>query len=97
MIRYINDGGQPILGWKGFNISLSKSVLPKSAIYYLPFIEASPTDMVTVKTIFKRSLDMANSLNLRSIILVFGQVINSKSQEIQWNDPGFTVKSSLFV
>lgn len=74
-----------IPGWTGFNIALQRNLpLQKSAIHYLPVIEASPTEMATVNTIIKYSIDMADNLGLKHIVLVFDQAIYAKAQEIRW-------------
>ena len=42
--------------WTGFNIMLKSNVIPTlSKIGYLPVIDASPTELATVKEILKRS------------------------------------------
>ena len=58
-----------IPGWTGFNTRLcSKNIPPQSKIGYLPIIDASPTQMSTVNTILIRSIDIAESLNLDTIV-----------------------------
>ena len=73
-------------GWTGFKSITQTNSLPKSALYYLPVIEASPTDMTTVNTILTRSINMADRLDLDSIVTVFDQAINAKAQQIRWRD-----------
>ena len=74
-----------IPGWTGFNIrqQLSKGTLDKSAIYYLPVIEASPTEMSTVKEIMTRSLAMAERMQVHQIVMVFDLAIYAKVQQIR--------------
>jgi hypothetical protein len=79
-----NDNQIP--GWTGFNVrqQLSKGTLDKSAIYYLPVIEASPTEMSTVKEIMTRSLAMAERMQVHQIVMVFDLAICAKVQQIRW-------------
>lgn len=90
-----SDPLQP--GWTGFNIrrQLTNQMLEKSAIFYLPVIEASPTDMSTVKEVILRSLEIADKFQLQQIVAVFDQAIYAKVQEVRWmND---TFKQRLVV
>ncbi|XP_056105946.1 uncharacterized protein LOC130084505 [Rhinichthys klamathensis goyatoka] len=80
-----------IPSWTGFHTLLQgDGTLQKSALYYLPVIEASPTEMSTVNTILKRSVQIANQLELDHIVLVFDQAIYAKAQQIRWKDDDFT-------
>ena len=73
--------------WTGFNTNLEENVLPtQSKIGYLPVIDASPTEISTVKEILKRSEDIANKLGLRYVCLVFDEAIYSKVQQIRWKE-----------
>jgi hypothetical protein len=63
--------------------------MDRTAIHYLPVIEASPTSMATVYTIIKRSLEIADRLSLGHIVLVFDQAIYAKAQEIRWQNEIF--------
>ena len=80
-----------IPSWTGFHTLLQgENTLQKSALYYLPVIEASPTEMSTVNTILKRSVQMADQLELDHIVLVFDQAIYAKAQQIRWKNDDFT-------
>ncbi|XP_034096209.1 uncharacterized protein LOC117562482 [Gymnodraco acuticeps] len=80
-----------IPSWTGFHTLLQdENTLQKSALYYLPVIEASPTEMSTVNTILKRSVQIADQLELDHIVLVFDQAIYAKAQQIRWKDVEFT-------
>lgn len=48
--------GTTIPSWTGFNTLLVTKIPQKSTIGYLPVIDASPTEMETVKTILTRSI-----------------------------------------
>ncbi|XP_048113517.1 uncharacterized protein LOC125303684 [Alosa alosa] len=79
-----------IPSWTGFHTLLQcENALQKSALYYLPVIEASPTEMSTVNTILKRSVQIADQLELDHIVLVFDQAIYAKAQQIRWKNDGF--------
>ncbi|KAJ4940926.1 hypothetical protein JOQ06_027216 [Pogonophryne albipinna] len=60
-------------------------MLPDSSV-----IEASPTEMSTVNTILKRSVQIADQLELDHIVLVFDQAIYAKAQQIRWKDVELT-------
>lgn len=77
--------------WTGFHTLLQgENTLQKSVLYYLPVIEASHTEMSTVNTILKRSVQMADQLELDHIVLVFDQAIYAKAQQIRWKNDDFT-------
>ena len=77
-------GGQPISklpesrhkllpGWTGYNTLLksdSDSPPALTKLEYLPVIDSSLTNMDTVYTILMRSIDIADALELGSIVLV---------------------------
>ena len=69
-------------GWTGFNTLLSKPKLVNSTVAYLPAIDAPVTDYSTVKEVLKRSLEMANKLELNFMVLVFDKAVYAKIQHI---------------
>lgn len=73
-------------GWTGFNIRCNNS-LPKSVIHFLPIIEASPTDMSTVKHVLDSAVQNADSLLCEQVFVVFDLAIYCKAQMIRWSDP----------
>lgn len=72
-------------GWTAFNIQISDP-LPCSAIHYLPVIEASPTNLSTVKHILLEAVKRADNLHCVQIMVVFDQAIYGKAQQIRWAD-----------
>ena len=77
-------------GWTEYNTLLSFDVIPPlSKLGYLPVIDASPTKMDTVYTILKQSVDIADSLELDSLVLVMDQAIYAKAQHIRWQSDSF--------
>ena len=77
-------------GWTGFNTLLSKPKLINSTIAYLPAIDAPVTDYSAVKEVLKRSLKMANKLELNFMVLVFDEAVYAKKQHTtyisdRWN------------
>lgn len=66
--------------------------MQKSAIHYLPVIEASPIEYSTVNMIVINSVKQANQLQLKSMVVVFDQAIYAKAQIIRWKDPVLTSK-----
>lgn len=76
--------------WTGFNQLLSQTEVPqKSVVGYLPVIDGSPTEMNTVLTILQRSVEIADKLNLETVVLVMDQAIYSKAQMIRWGNAQF--------
>jgi predicted DNA-binding ribbon-helix-helix protein len=93
MIKYLNQTTHLLPGWTGYNQLLQHhSILQKSAIHYLPVIEASPTEYSTVNMILTNSVKLANQLQLESMVVVFDQAIYAKAQIIRWKDPVLTSK-----
>ena len=87
-MKYLNQPTYLLPGWTGYNQLLQDhSILQKSAIHYLPVIEASPTEYSTVNTILTNSVKLANQLELESMVVVFDQAIYAKAQIIRWKDP----------
>lgn len=85
IIRFSQDDSNLIPGWTGFNATmLANCTVARTAIHYLPVIEASPTSMSTVNAILNQSLEIADRLALNHIVLVFNQAIYAKAQEIRW-------------
>ncbi|KAK6168598.1 hypothetical protein SNE40_019797 [Patella caerulea] len=88
ILKYLTSSYDDHLpGWTGFNCEIDSTIFPKSAIHYMPVIEASPTDMTTVNTILIKSVSVADSFQLSNILLVFDQAIYAKAQQIRWKDP----------
>ena len=80
LVKYTDAEACTVPGWTGFHTMLqSNATLPKSALYYLPVIEASPTEMSTVNTILKRSVELADQLELDHVVLVFTKLYMPKS------------------
>ena len=95
-ITRFNIQSNTIPSWTGFNQLLSAvDVPPKSVIGYLPIIDASPTEMDTVLTILQRSIEIADKLELDSIVVVMDQAIYSKAQIIRWSNSLFTKRLVL--
>ena len=55
---------QVVPGWSGFNAAASKTIPVPSVCGYCPVIEASPTQLSTVYTLLKRSVQMSRKLGL---------------------------------
>lgn len=76
---------QVIPAWTAFNIKLMDGrCLRESCVGYCSVIDASPTEFPTVYTILCRSLQMADQLGQRDMIIVFDQAIYVKALEIVW-------------
>ena len=85
-VKHFDEKGH-ISPWTGFKTSLhANDVLLQDKIGYLPMIPASPTSYDTVFTILKRSIGIADKLELPSITIVFDMAIYLKAQDIRWAD-----------
>ena len=83
----VEDQRQVIPAWTSFNILLQMNEVPqKSCIGYCPVIEASPTELPTVYTLLKRSLQMGDQLNQSDVIVVLDQAIYAKALEVIWQN-----------
>ena len=96
-IKSADEEKTTIPSWTGFNTLLSTNIPRQSIIGYLPVIDASPTEMETVKTILVRSVQYADLLHLAVIVLVFDQAIYAKAQKIIWGDNDDELKKRLAV
>lgn len=86
-IKSENAENQLAPNWNSFHRNHGQQIVPKSVIHYMPVVEASPTELSTVKHVLDRSIDMADTLQIETILLVFDQAIYAKAQKIRWNNP----------
>ena len=76
---------QVIPAWTGFNAKLHDQIAHRACtVGYCQVIEASPTELPTVYTVLRRSLDMANQLGQQDVIVVFDQAIYAKALDVKW-------------
>ncbi|XP_072180614.1 uncharacterized protein [Diadema setosum] len=85
----VPDSSRLLPGWTGYNQMLVNSIPPKATVAYLPVIDASPTQMNAVNTLLHRSIDIADSLKLDSVVVVVDQAIYAKVQSVRWQTPIF--------
>ena len=81
-------GTQMVLSWSGFNASVTSNTPVPSVVGYCPVIEASPTELSTVYTLLKRSVQMGRKLGQAEVIIVMDLAIYAKAQEIVWKQTG---------
>lgn len=88
-VKYVaSETGESLPSWTDFNkLTDTNELLPKSAIHYLPVIEASPTQVPTVNHILLESIKHADRLNIETVTVVFDQAIYCNVQRIRWKDP----------
>lgn len=71
----------------GFNMLLHEDSVPREcSIGYCQVIEASPTELPIVYTVLQRSLQMADQLGQRDVIVVLDQAIYAKALEVLWQN-----------
>ena len=79
LVKMVPTDNNILPGWTGFNTILFKDDVPDvSRVGYLPVIDASPTEYSTINTILKRSSDIADTLKLQYVTLVFDEAVYSK-------------------
>lgn len=74
-------------GWTGFHIMLDQTKeehIKKSKIGYLPVVSGSPTELSTVNEVLRKSLSIAEELEIDCIVLVFDLAFYLKVQRIRW-------------
>ena len=81
-------GTQMVPGWSGFNAAVTSNTPIPSVVGYCPVIEASPTELSTVYTLLKRSVQMGRKLGQAEVIIVMDLAIYAKAQEIVWKQTG---------
>ena len=69
-------------GWSGFNAAVNSTIPAPSVVFYCPGIEASPTELSTVYTLLKKSMEMGRKLGLDEIIIVMDLAICAQAQDI---------------
>ena len=77
LVKMLNDCEEsPLPGWTGFNIMLYKAKIPKeSRIGYLPVINNLPTEYSNINAILENGVNIANALQLDSIMMVFDEAV----------------------
>ena len=78
--------GKNLPGWTGFNTNIYKEIPSLSTISYLPVIDAPVSDMSTINTLFQHNVSICKRLQLREIVLVFGEAKYAKVQMIRWKN-----------
>lgn len=91
--KYYCDELSTILpGWTGFNTLISEKPDGISKVGYLPVVDAPVTDISTIYTILRRSVDIANKLELQYAVLIFDEAIYAKAQQVRWKSGEFLNK-----
>jgi hypothetical protein len=81
------QGEQLIPAWSGFNSFTNETQLPVATVRYLPFIQASPSDVSTIYTALLQLVAIAEKLRQSHILVTADLAIYSKAQEILWTKP----------
>ena len=83
-----NDVQQQVLpSWSAFNADLKSSNMHRECqVNYCPVVEASPTELSTVFTVLKNTINMANQLGQEDAVIVLDQTIYAKALEIIWQN-----------
>ena len=85
LVRLHASEKQSVPSWTGFNILVRNDhEVVKDNVGYLPTINAPATNMSTVYEVLTKSLQVKDTLNLQSIVVVFDQALYAKATEIKW-------------
>ena len=71
-------------GWNGFieDLTATNTDYEVSAINFLPFIHAYPSEYSTLFTAISQSISHARKLNMKTCIITFDQPLYLKSRDI---------------
>ena len=78
---------QVIPFWTGYNCSLSHSTDSYTSVAYAPVIDSKPSDMGTVFTCMKKSMDMSKAIGQQHSIQTFDQQLYAVAQQVKWSNP----------
>ena len=79
----INLQKNPLPGWTGFHsLACSKDDNPCHAVFYLPAIDKSPTEMSTIQEVLKQIKFKSEAIGLECADAVFDHAIYSKALEV---------------
>ena len=73
--------------WSGFNALVSTKTVSVAKIRYLPFINASLSDMSTIFTTLLKLVRISEELGQHHILVKADLAIYSKAQRILWSRP----------
>jgi hypothetical protein len=79
------QGGQDLTQITEKPVSISK-------VGYLPVVDAPVTDFATIYAILRKSLDIANKLQLQYAVLIFDEAVYAKAQQVRWKYEEFGSK-----
>jgi len=75
-----------IPAWSGFNAVVLEAEIPVTAIQYLPFIHAPPSDFSTIYTSLLKLAADGEDLGQEHMLVTADLAIYSKAQQILWNN-----------
>ena len=85
LVRLHASEKQSVPSWTGFNILVRNDhKVVKDNVGYLPIINAPATNMFTVYEVLTKSLQIKDTLNLQTIVIVFDQALYAKATETKW-------------
>ena len=73
--------------WGAFNALLLSTSIPVATVRYLPFIQSSPNELLTVYTALVTLVSVAEKLGQKYIFIAADLAIYSRAQKILWNNP----------
>ena len=87
MARAISPETSRVPAWGGFNSLVSEREIPLTRIWYLPFINAPPSDFSTIYTTLLKLVGIANALGEEHVLVTADMAIYSKAEQILWSEP----------
>ena len=85
--RTFADDDSSIPAWSGFNALVCTKTVPVTKIRYLPFINASPSDLSTIFATLLRLVHIFEELGRHHILITTDLAIYSNAQQIMWSKP----------
>ena len=76
-------------GWTGFNTLLHREVPTMSKISYLPIIDNPITEISTINEILRQSVEIADELELKQLLLVADEAVYAKIQQVRWKNDAY--------
>lgn len=82
----VHSSEVPMVGWNGFmEKATSEEHYQRSKVFYLPFINAPPSNLDTVYTALLIARQKCDSINQKTCFVTFDQPLYMKAQEIVHN------------
>ena len=83
------QSGENKIGWTEFNQSWTRTNPVKSAVGYMPIIQAPAHEIDTLNTVFRRCMYVATQLGQVYVVLTVDQALYYKLMQVKWMVPEY--------